>query len=73
MLKENLVEFIERSIKSNWEIEALADYKGGAYSYHEVAEKIARIHIVLEKSGFYLILFFWQKITTFIYEPIYSS
>lgn len=51
MLKENLVEFIERSIKSNWDIEALADYKGGSYTYREVAEKIARIHLVLQNSG----------------------
>ncbi len=51
MLKENLVEFIERSIKSNWDIEALADYKGDTYTYREVADRIARIHIILEKGG----------------------
>ncbi len=51
MLKENLVEFIERSIKSNWDIESLADYKGEAFRYSEVAEKIARLHIIFEKSG----------------------
>lgn len=52
MLQENLVEFIERSIKSNWDIEALADYKGDSYTYREVADRIARIHILLEKGGF---------------------
>jgi len=51
MLKENLVEFIERSIKSNWDIESLADYKGGTYKYSEVAEHIARLHIIFEKAG----------------------
>ena len=51
MLKENLVEFIERSIKSNWDIEALTDYKGETYKYLDVAEKIAKIQLVLEKSG----------------------
>jgi len=51
MLKENLVEFIERSITSNWDIESLADYKGGAFKYSEVANKIARLHIIFEKSG----------------------
>jgi len=51
MLKENLVEFIERSIKSNWNIESLADYKGGAYKYSEVADKIARLHIIFDKAG----------------------
>ncbi len=51
MLKENFVEFLEKSIKSNWEIEALADYGGESYKYKDVAERIARIHIVFEKGG----------------------
>lgn len=51
MLKENLTEFIERSIKLNWEKEALADYKGGSLKYSEVAEKIALVHLIFEKSG----------------------
>lgn len=51
MLNENLVEFIERSIKSNWDIESLADYKGGAFKYSEVADKIARLHLIFGKTG----------------------
>jgi len=51
MLKENFVEFLEKSIKSNWEIEALADYGGENYTYKDVAERIARIHIGFEKGG----------------------
>lgn len=51
MLKENLVEYIERSIKSNWDIESLADYKGGAYKYSEVANKIARLHLLFQNTG----------------------
>ena len=50
MIKENLSEFIERSIKMNWEIEALADYKGGTYKYKEVGDKMARIHLVFANS-----------------------
>ncbi|MBE0652668.1 MAG: AMP-binding protein [Bacteroidales bacterium] len=51
MLKENFVEFLEKSIKSNWDIEALADYGGGSFTYKDVAERIARIHIGFEISG----------------------
>lgn len=51
MLKENFVEFLEKSIKSNWEIEALADYGGDSYTYKDVANRIALIHIGFELAG----------------------
>ncbi len=51
MLKENFVEFLERSIKSNWDIDALADYKGPSYTYAEVAERVARLHAGFERAG----------------------
>lgn len=51
MLKENFVEFLENSIKSNWAKEALADYKGGSFRYKDVADRIARIHIGFEMAG----------------------
>jgi len=51
MLKENFVEFLEKSIKSNWEIEALGDYEGQSFTYKEVAERITRIHIGFDIAG----------------------
>ncbi|HYW95139.1 MAG TPA: AMP-binding protein, partial [Bacteroidales bacterium] len=51
MLKENFVEFIEKSIKSNWTIDALADYKGISYTYSDVARKISRLHIAFRLAG----------------------
>ncbi len=51
MLKENFVEFLEKSIKSNWDKSALADYKGTSYTYSEVALRIARLHTGLELAG----------------------
>ena len=51
MLKENFVEFIEKSIKSNWTIHALADYKGISFTYAEVAMRVARLHIAMELAG----------------------
>ncbi|MFW5645517.1 MAG: AMP-binding protein [Bacteroidota bacterium] len=51
MLKENFVEFLEKSIKSNWNIEALADYEGNTFKYRDVAERITMIHIGFELAG----------------------
>ena len=51
MLKENFVEFLEKSIKNNWSNDALSDYKGGTLKYKEIADRITRIHIGFEKAG----------------------
>ncbi|MEA3316336.1 MAG: AMP-binding protein [Bacteroidota bacterium] len=49
MLKENFINYIETSIKKNWELPALTDYKGQSYHFKDVARKIARIHIMFEE------------------------
>lgn len=51
MLKENFVEFIEKSIKENWDNEALADYKGDSLKYKEVANRITRVHLGFKNAG----------------------
>jgi long-chain acyl-CoA synthetase len=51
MLKENFIAFIEKSINSNWKIDALADYKGSSFTYEEVATQIIKLHIIFEKAG----------------------
>lgn len=51
MLKENLIEYFENSIKQNWELPAFSDYKGSTYYYKDVARKITRIHIMFEQCG----------------------
>jgi long-chain acyl-CoA synthetase len=48
MIKENLVKFIENSLKENWECPALSDYKGERLTYKQVAEKISRLHVFFE-------------------------
>jgi Long-chain acyl-CoA synthetases (AMP-forming) len=48
MIKENLVSYFSDAIKYNWENPALADYKGDGLTYSEVAQKIARIHLLFE-------------------------
>lgn len=51
MLKENFIAFVEKSITSNWKIDALADYKGSSFTYEEVARQMMKIHIIFEKAG----------------------
>jgi len=51
MLQERLIGYIEDSIRKNWDIEALSNYKEKGYSYHEIAEKILRFHLLFEEAG----------------------
>jgi long-chain acyl-CoA synthetase len=51
MIKERLIRYIEQSIKLNWEIEALSNYREKGYSYKEIAEKIIKIHMLFRESG----------------------
>ncbi len=50
MMKENFIQFIEDSIRKNWDINAFTDYKGESMKYSDVAGKIARIHIVFREN-----------------------
>jgi long-chain acyl-CoA synthetase len=49
MLKENFTQYLEDSIKKNWDLPALSDYKGSTYYFKDVGRKIARIHIMFEQ------------------------
>jgi len=51
MISERLISYIEASIRQNWEIEALSNYREKGYSYKEIAEKILKIHIFLKDAG----------------------
>lgn len=50
-MEESFIEFIEQSIKRNWDLNALTDYKGTTLQYKDVARKIEKFHIVLENAG----------------------
>ena len=43
--------YIEKSIKANWLLDALTDYKGATLQYHDVARKIEKLHIMMEAAG----------------------
>lgn len=51
MLKERLVGYIEQSIRQNWDIEALSDYRGKGYTYKQIAEHILKLHMFFKDSG----------------------
>jgi len=51
MIKERLIGYIENSIRKNWDIEALSNYKETGYSYKEIAEKILKLHILYKETG----------------------
>jgi len=50
MIQERLIGYIEQSIRQNWDIEALSNYKETGYSYKEIAEKILKLHILFKDS-----------------------
>ncbi|HOW09049.1 MAG TPA: AMP-binding protein [Bacteroidales bacterium] len=51
MIKERLIGYIEQSIRKNWEIEALSNYREKGYTYREIAEKILKLHIFFKDTG----------------------
>ena len=50
-MEKSFIALIEESIKKNWDLDALTDYKGATLQYKDVARKIEKIHIIFEESG----------------------
>ncbi|HOK26886.1 MAG TPA: AMP-binding protein [Bacteroidales bacterium] len=50
-MKERLIDYIEQSIRRNWNIEALSNYREKGYTYREIAEKILKLHIFFRRAG----------------------
>lgn len=46
----SLIQLIEESIRKNWNLDAMTDYKGATLQY-DVARKIEKMHILLEHAG----------------------
>ena len=49
--EKSFIALIEQSVKKNWDLDALTDYKGVTYQYKDVARKIEKLHIIFEESG----------------------
>lgn len=50
-MEQSFIAYIEKSIKNNWDLDALTDYKGATLQYKDVARKIEKLHIIFEESG----------------------
>lgn len=50
-MEKSFIAFVEKSIKENWDLDALTDYKGATLQYKDVARKIGKLHILLAESG----------------------
>ena len=50
-MEQSFIAYIEESIKNNWDLDALTDYKGATLQYKDVARKIEKVHIIFEESG----------------------
>ena len=49
-VQDNLVSYIEQSLKHNWELLALTDFKGQSFQYRDVARKVAKLHLLFENA-----------------------
>lgn len=49
MLTEQFTDYLENSIKKNWNIQAFSDYNGESFSYAEVGSEILKFHLLFQK------------------------
>ncbi len=51
MLKETVTQYLEDTIRKNWEYKALSDYRGDSFTYSDVAQIIQRLHAFFDAAG----------------------
>ena len=51
MIRESLIGYIEQSIRQNWEIEALSNYREQGLTYKQIGEKILIFHTFFKNIG----------------------
>ena len=51
MIQKPFTDFISEGIFNNWDNNALSDYKGGTYTYGEIAVNVAKIQMIFEVAG----------------------
>ncbi|MDD5314926.1 MAG: AMP-binding protein, partial [Bacteroidales bacterium] len=50
-MKTHYLEYIHNSIVTEWNMPALTNYKKNSFTYGEIAQQVARHHILFEKLG----------------------
>lgn len=48
---DTLIEYIQATLRDNWERPALTDFHGASFLYKDVARKIAKLHLLFEQAG----------------------
>ena len=51
MIKDNYVQYFETSIRDNWELNALSDYKGKTLTYAQIGRQLLALHEIYQKAG----------------------
>lgn len=51
MIKEHIIGYIEQSIRQNWDIEALSNYRERGYTYKEIAALMLKYHLFFRDIG----------------------
>lgn len=49
--QDNLISYIQQTLRDNWDVLALTDFKGASFQYRDVARKIAKLHLLFEHAG----------------------
>lgn len=49
--RDSLNLYFQDAVRNYWELPALTDFGGATMSYKDVARKIAKLHLLYEKSG----------------------
>ena len=50
-MDKSFIALLENGVKQNWNLPCFTDYQGTTLNYSDVARKIAKIHIIFEKTG----------------------
>lgn len=51
MIQQNFIQLYEKSFSQHWDLSALSDYNRKTYSYGEVAQQVARLHLIYDALG----------------------
>jgi long-chain acyl-CoA synthetase len=51
MIKERFVDYIEKSIKKNWQLPALSDFNGEKLTYADTGNYILKFHLLFDRLG----------------------
>lgn len=49
-MSQTIINYLEDSIRNNWERQALTDFNGVSFQYRDIARKVAKLHILFENT-----------------------